>query len=431
MALTGRVPLLLLAGVPLVLLAPRAATVSVWTALVVAVTLLDLALAPRPQDVEIEREPARLAPVRLGEPTTTTLRLRSRRRARCLVRDAWQPTAGATGERHRRVLTSDADVRVATDLHPSRRGDLEAAGVTLRISGPLGLAGRQRTRAVPGVVRVLPAFPSRRALPSRLARLHELEGRTAVLQRGAGTEFDSLRDYARGDDVRAVDWRATARARRPVVRTWRPERDRRIVLVVDSGRTSAARVGEAPRLDAALDAALFLAALAARAGDRVDLVVGDRTVRARARSGRERDGGVRRFDDALAGVEPVLAEADWSVLAGAVGELGRHRALVVLLTALDAAPLEEGLLPLLSALVARHRVVVATTREPELRTLAATRTTLAAAYAAAAAEQELAERRRTTRLLATLGVEVVDAEPGDLAVDLGDRYLALKAAGLL
>ena len=86
--------------------------------------------------------------------------------------------------------------------------------------------------------------------------------------------------YVAGDDVRSIDWRATARRSEVVVRTWRPERDRRLLLVVDTSRTSAGRVGDVPRLDAALDAALLLTALAVRAGDRVDLLAMDREVRA-------------------------------------------------------------------------------------------------------------------------------------------------------
>ena len=105
------------------------------------------------------------------------------------------------------------------------------------------------------MLRVLPAFPSVRHLPSRLARLRELDGRAAVRVRGQGTEFDSLREYVDGDDVRSVDWRASARTRSVVVRTWQPERDRRVVLVLDTGRTSAGRVDDVPRLDSAMDAA--------------------------------------------------------------------------------------------------------------------------------------------------------------------------------
>ena len=95
--------------------------------------------------------------------------------------------------------------------------------------------------------------------------LRQLDGRAAVRIRGQGTEFDSLRDYVDGDDVRSIDWRATARRQHLVVRTWQPEQHRRVVIVLDTSRTSAGRIGDAPRLDAAMDAALLLTALAGHA----------------------------------------------------------------------------------------------------------------------------------------------------------------------
>ncbi len=167
-----------------------------------------------------------------------------------------------------------------------------AAATCAPSASPPGCAARsawppgRRPSTSPGTVRSLPPFESRKHLPSRLARLRELDGRAAIRVRGQGTEFDSLREYVRGDDVRSIDWRASARNRNVVVRTWQPERDRRVVLVLDTSRTSAGRVEDVPRLDSAMDAALLLAALAARAGDRIDFVAGDRRVRARLRSAR-------------------------------------------------------------------------------------------------------------------------------------------------
>ena len=199
--------------------------------------------------------------------------------------------------------------RVTTILVPTRRGDRPAARVTIRALGPLGLAGRQGSHVVPWSVRVLPPFASRRHLPGKLARLRELDGRTAVLVRGQGTEFDSLREYVPGDDVRSIDWRATARAADVVVRTWRPERDRQIVLVLDTSRTYAGRVGDAPRLDAAMDAALLLAALAARAGDRVDLLAYDRRLRAAVQGATATD-LLPSLVTAMAPLEPELVESD-------------------------------------------------------------------------------------------------------------------------
>ncbi|MGZ6804066.1 MAG: DUF58 domain-containing protein [Nocardioidaceae bacterium] len=430
MAISGRVPLLLVLGLLPVVLRPSQGTAWLWVLVVAVAVLADLVATPSPRTLDVRREP--VGTVRTGEPASSVLRIGNtgRRWVRASVRDAWQPSAGAEDDRHRVRLEPDGSAVVVTGLRPRRRGDLRALGVTVRVRGPLGLAARQRTLEVPGRVRSLPPFDSRKHLPSRLARLRDLDGRAAVRVRGSGTEFDSLREYVRGDDVRSIDWRATARTRTVVVRTWQPERDRRVVLVLDTSRTSAGRVDDVPRLDSAMDAALLLAALAARAGDRVDFVAGDRRVRARLRAAGARDVAAH-LQEAMADLEPVIAEADWAALAGAVTATGRQRALVVLLTPLEPAAVEEGLLPVLPTLTRHHRVVVASVRDPALERLASARATLEEVYDAAAAEQVLGRRRRTAELLRALGVDVVDAAAERLPPALADHYLALKARGLL
>jgi uncharacterized protein (DUF58 family) len=430
MVITGRVPLLLALGLVPVVLRPAMGTVWGWLLLVALVTVIDWLLAVRPATLVIDR--TEVGSVRLGHDAASRLTVTNpgARTVRGLVRDAWQPTAGATGNRHRvRIAAGDAAV-LTTGLRPRRRGDLRAVGVTIRIPGPLGLAARQATLEVPGAVRSLPPFESRKHLPSRLARLRELDGRSAVRIRGAGTEFDSLREYVRGDDVRSIDWRASARNRNVVVRTWQPERDRRVVIVLDTSRVSAARIGDVPRLDSAMDAALLLAALAARAGDRIDFLAGDRQVRARVRAAGARD-IVATLQDTMADLEPVIAEADWADLAGAVNHLGRQRALVVLLTPLEPSSVIESLLPVLPALLKHHRVVVASVQDPALGELRERRESLSDVYAAAAAAQVLQQRRRASEILTALGVDVVDAEADRLPPVLADHYLALKARGLL
>lgn len=429
MVLSGRFSLAVLVGIIPVLLRPQWSTVLIWLLVLGLVAAVDLALASSPRTLDVVRED--VDQVRLGESTSSALVVGNpgRRRARVLLRDAWQPSAGALDNRHRLDLPPGERRRAVTTLTPTRRGDRRADRVTVRTSGPLGLVARQASIEIPGTVRSLPAFTSRRHLPSRLARLRELDGRAAVRVRGQGTEFDSLRDYVSGDDVRSIDWRASARRRNVVVRTWQPERERRVVLVLDTSRTSAARVHDMPRLDASMDAALLLAALAERAGDKVSLVAGDRQVRARFRAGGR--GAVPGLVQVLADLEPMLVEADWDVLAGGVAGLSRQRALVVLLTAMDPAAIEEGLLPVLPTLAHRHRVVLATVRDPALAELGEDRSGLAQVYDAAAAEQVLQRHAHTTAVLARLGVTVVDAEPDQLPVALTDHYLLLKARGLL
>lgn len=430
MAISGRVPLLLLLGLVPVVLRPTGSTVALWCLVVVVACVADWLVAARPSALSFAREP--IAPVRLGYATESVVVAQnvSGRPVRALVRDAWQPTAGASGNRHQFTLSVGNRRRLRTPLLPRRRGDLRAPGLTIRLRGPLGLVARQQNVDLAGVVRSLPSFDSRKHLPSRLARLRELDGRAAVRIRGQGTEFDSLREYVQGDDVRAIDWRASARSSKVVVRSWQPERDRRVVIVLDTSRTSAGRVQDVPRIDSAMDAGLLLAALASRAGDRVDFVAADRRVRSVVRSARSRD-LVAILQDALATLEPVIVEADWTSIAAAVQKLGRQRALVVLLTPLEPSAIEEGLLPVLPILTRHHRVVLASVKDPALEALAATRDTIDDVYAAAAAEQAMQRRNRTADLLRKLGVDVVDVNADQLPPALADHYLSLKARGLL
>jgi uncharacterized protein (DUF58 family) len=323
--------------------------------------------------------------------------------------------------------------RVTTTLRPTRRGDRRTERVTVRSVGPLGLAARQAGLAAPGDLRVLPSFASRRHLPAKLSRLRELDGLASVRVRGQGTEFDSLRDYVDGDDARSIDWRATARRQaeqRLVVRTWRPERDRRVLLVLDTSRTAAARVGDAPRLDAEMDAALLLAALAARAGDRVDLLAADRRIRGRV-EGVGRTTLLPALVATMAPLEADLVEADWGAIVATVLRRLPRRALVVLLTAVESASVEEGLLPVLPLLLARHQVVVASVTDPTVASMAAARGDAYAVYGAAAAERAVLERTALVAELIRLGADVVEGSPDELPPRLADRYLALKAAGKL
>jgi uncharacterized protein (DUF58 family) len=286
---------------------------------------------------------------------------------------------------------------------------------------------------------VQPAFASRRFLPERLARLRQLDGLTAAFVRGQGTEFDSLRDYVAGDDVRSIDWRATARRADVVVRTWRPERDRRVVIVLDTGRTSAGRVGVDPtagdpggwpRLDWSMDAALLLAALASRAGDHVDFIAHDRVARSGVYNA-SRTELLAQLVDAMAPLEPALVESDARAMVAAVRRRIRQRALVVLLTDLNASALDEGLMAVLPQLSAKHQLLLAAVADPRVERLAAGRADAAHVYDAAAAERARNDRRAIASRLRHSGVDVVDAPPEELAPALADHYLAMKASGRL
>jgi uncharacterized protein (DUF58 family) len=441
MAVTGWFVVLVAAGVvPVVLLSTGWALVG-WVALCVALAAVDAALSASPRHAVLARSgPER---VRLTESAPVTLLVTngSRRTLRGVLRDAWQPSAGASPRRHAVRIPAGERRAITTTLTPWRRGERSAAIVTIRAIGPMRLAGRQASIRLPGTIRVLPEFAARRHLPSRLARLRELDGRTAIMVRGQGTEFDSLREYVRGDDVRSIDWRATARraggpgpagspAPTLMVRTWRPERDRHVIVIIDSGRTAAARIADETRLDTAFESTLLLSALADRAGDRVDVAVFDRRVRGRVQGRRGAD-LLATLVDTMAPIDPELIETDWSAVPALVRSMTAQRSLVVLCTPLESPGSTRSLLAMLPQLTRRHVVLVASVTDPVLGEAAGSRADRAAVYRAAAAERALLDSSRVTAAVRQLGGDVVSGPPLALPPALADRYLAYKAAGRL
>ncbi|GAB3616003.1 DUF58 domain-containing protein [Okibacterium endophyticum] len=436
------VALVALGVVPVVLIGQATGepgvVMGIWLLFALVLGVVDLLLAASPRALRLSRSlPDR---TRLGETVTSELYLTNTgpRTLRGAVRDAWQPSAGASSPRMR-VTIPAGERRVARQhLTPFRRGERRVEQVTVRSFGPLRLWSRQATMTCEGRVRVLPPFNARKHLPSRLARLRELDGATSVLVRGQGTEFDSLREYVRGDDVRSIDWRATARRHNEsstagntlVVRTWRPERDRRVVIVIDTGRTSAARVADEPRIDTAFEASLLLAALATRAGDRVDLLAFDRRVRGRVQGATGAD-LLSKMVDAMAGIDPELIEMDWKAVPAQVQSVTSHRALVVLLTSIDAPGASTELLSILPQLSRKHTVVVASVTDPAAIEASRSRRNRDEVYLAAAAERALLDISRVSAAIGRQGAEVVTGSPEDLPPALADRYIALKAAGRL
>lgn len=433
MFVTGRLALLVALGVvPLVLLStagvPAWIAAGGWVLLCALAMAADAAAAADPRRVEVTRTlPERAL---RDEPVSGELRVRNlgTRLLRAHVRDAWQPTAGAPEERLRLTVPPGERRAAPMPLLPRRRGELRSAFVVVRALGPLGLAGRQARVDAPARLRVLPPFTSRRHLPSRLARLRELDGNTTLQVRGQGTEFDSLREYVRGDDVRSIDWRATARAGTTMLRTWRPERDRHVVIVIDTGRTAAARVGDGVRLDAAMEAALLLSVLASRAGDHVHLVMFDRVPRARV----TRVDGAQLLPalvDAMTPVDPQLIDTDWDAVFAHVRGLSVRPALVVLLTAADDPEAARAFLASLPAVAARSRLLVATATDGPGDVPA--HGDAADVYAAAAIERARHDADRVRDAVVRAGGDAVAASADDLPPLVADRYLALKAAGRL
>jgi uncharacterized protein (DUF58 family) len=302
----------------------------------------------------------------------------------------------------------------------------------VRVTGPFGLVSRQRARRLPGRLRVHPPFRSKEEAELRIDRARLLEvGLRSAAGRGGGTEFEQLRDYSVDDEFRRIDWAASARVDRPIVRTYRAERNQTVITLLDNGRVMAGQVADVPRVEHAMDAVMMLTAVATRLGDRAGLVAFDHQVRAVVPPGH----GPHQFGrvtEAMYELEPALAESDYRGAFTTTLARFRRRALLVVLTDLVEQAVNEFLAPALPLISAQHLVLIGAVQDPEvLRWARATPENPGEAHRKASAVAALAERERTVGRLRGLGATVVDAAPGRLAPELADAYLRVKAIGRL
>ncbi|HVM00306.1 MAG TPA: DUF58 domain-containing protein [Egibacteraceae bacterium] len=440
---TGRLAALAAGLAGVVLLAPLGAraTLGVANAALLAAAGASWWRTPRPSVLEVRRDLPGVVPLDGHAEVAWTVTNPTRRTLRVRLADDLADSLRPTSRRADVVVPAGGTVTARVRLGPSRRGRFSPGGITVRVSAPRGLVARQAWRALPGELRVYPPFRSREEAELRVTRARILDvGLRSAAGRGGGTEFDQLREYTVDDEFRRIDWAATARTGKAIVRTYRAERNQTVLCLLDTGRVMAGLVREAdaaggepgvPRLDHAMDAVMMLTAVSTRLGDRAGLVAFADAVRGVVGPGHRRD-QLARVTAAMYDLDPRLVESDYR---GAFAEtLARfpRRALLVVLTELAEHAVAETLLPALPLVVRHHLVVLAAVRDPEVERWArATPGEASAVYRKAAAVQALDARRRTVARLRGLGAVVVDAPPGRLAPELADAYLHAKATSRL
>lgn len=432
-ALTGRAALVVVAAGFFLLAWPFGPGLGALVALVVVVALLatDLLLAPRPATIGVER--ALPAMMGLGTKAAVSWTVFNPHRRPCVVRfaDELAPSLGASARRARARVPAGRSVTVTASLAPSRRGRFTPTELVVRVEGPLGLMARQTTRRVRGELRVYPDFGSRREAELRIERTRILEvGLRSSRSRGGGTDFEQLREYGVDDDSRRIDWAATARADRPIVRAYRAERNQRVICLLDNGRTMAGQVAGVARSEHAIDAVMMLTSVASRMGDMPGLVAFDRSVRAMVPP-HAGQGQFARVTGALYDLEPELSESDYRGAFAQVLSRFQRRAMLCLFTELDEALLDT-LLPTLPLIAKTHLLLVGAVRDPDVAKWAdQSPGDIEEAYRGAAALGALARRGEIAKLLKARGALVVDAAPGRFGPLLTDAYLRVKASGQL
>jgi uncharacterized protein (DUF58 family) len=364
----------------------------------------------------------------VGQPAQLELRLRSAAGARAEVLEELPRDVAPEEPRFGEVRVPPGEpVVLSYAVRPGHRGD-RALGRPVGLErSPLGLL-RRRVVGETAVLRVYPDT-TRMLRPAGLDPKRALAtlGARPARRRGDGTEFESLRDYAPGDDPRRLDWAASARRGRPVVRLTRHERNHVVLVALDASRLMGARVGERTKLDFAVDAALGLIYASLTSGDRVGLAVFDRELRVHL-APRARPSALGVFVDALRPIQPRLVEADHAGFVRALAKLQRQRALVVVLTDFVEAESERLAGPF-AVLGRRHRVLLVAVRDPiftRLDPAPGVEDAGASLHSRLVLDDLLHERESALAALRRRGVETLDLQPQAITAAVLNRYLAIR-----
>jgi uncharacterized protein (DUF58 family) len=389
------------------------------------------ALIARGRRIEVERQTAAIFSVGRANVVTLHVRNTSSRTLRGVVADDPLPEATTTGLPAPIEIPPHGSAIVRYEITPTRRGARDLRAVTVRYASPLGLIDRQERVELPARVDVYPDVHAARAL-EMLRRQGRQDARLGSLRvRGGDTEFERLRPYSRGDEVRHVDWRSSARRDDLTVRQFQAESNQNVVFALDVGRGMRGESGGLTSVDHALNAALLAADVALRGGDKAGLMAFDDTPRTFMAPTGGRAGG-RKLTRAVYALEAGFAATDYRAAMTFLQTQVRARSLLVIFTNLLEPRSAKELASSLRGLLPRHLPLCVLMRDTDVEALA-----VAPAqgeldlYVRAAAAEALAWRDTIIRTLRNAGVLVLDARPGDVTPELVKSYLDIKARRLL
>ncbi|MEM9447955.1 MAG: DUF58 domain-containing protein [Cyanobacteria bacterium P01_E01_bin.6] len=359
-----------------------------------------------------------------------TLTIQAQQSAHVTIADHY-PNGFAASPPHIAVAVSEQQLQTATyTVHPTCRGDYQWGDIAMRQLGPWRLAWHSWTIPHVQTVSVYPDLVGLRALTIRLTNESAGSIRRAR-QRGIGTEFSELKDYGTGDDPRLIDWKATARRDRPLVRVLEPEQEQTLIILLDRGRLMTAQVQGIKRFDWGVNAALSLALAGISRGDRVGIGVFDRQIHTWIPPERGQP-HFSKLIERLAPIQPVLFEPDYIGAATTLGHYQTRRALVVFITDIIDKTASAELISAMTYLTPRYLPFCVALRDPEIDQQAHTQTyDVDRTYARAVALDLISQRHRAHAALKQKGVLVLDAPANQISEQLVDRYLELKSQNRL
>ena len=349
------------------------------------------------------------------------------------IKDEYPPEMRLDDDRHAEfALGPYSDAQFTYSLSPPRRGHYEFGRTAVRFLSRLRLVWCQALVGQPEAVKVYPNMRRAREIELKaLGAQSFLAIQRRAVRRGEGREFESMRDYVRGDELRHISWTATARRSKLTTRQYQIERDQTVIVAVDGGRLMTGIIGGETKFDTAIHASLALMSACARAGDNAGLLVFGRRVKKFLPPKR----GLEHMDavlEALHDLEPEMIEPSYARAFQFIASSTKKRAFIVILTDVIDKESSKELIRALKLLRPRHLPLVATIGDRDLNVAVSSKPqNIKDVFVQSAAEEIIFQRESALRLVETMGGLALDVTTQTLGPRLLETYLRVKEKGLL
>jgi len=415
-----------------------------WDALVLIFALCDGLRLPAPAQLTASRSWSNAPALNSETEIELTIEHRGRIIIDCRLVDDLPPALVTEPQTLRLIAFPGIPARLRYRVEPKERGDWQTGWLYVRYRSGLGLAERWARSPLTQTVRVYPALRTGEEQQIFLARSRQIDLQLRrAQQRGLGRDFESLREYREGDDLRDICWTATARRGGPITRQYQTERSQPVWIVLDCGRLMRARVAMAQtskefgpahsssKLDYACTTAVSLAQLALYSGDRVGLLAYGQGIQQRLLPGRG-SAHLRQIIESLALVRAEGSEADHLRATATLNRLQPRRSLILWVTDLAETAMRPEVIDGALQLLRRHVLLFVAMAQPEVKLIADARPKNVEQMFRAAAAQEMAGRREL--LLARLheqGALTLDLNPEALTSTVLNQYLTVKERAMV
>ncbi len=399
----------------------------------ILLALTDWFISRLPSELKITRSFARRFAI--GDENNVILQVENNtsRNFSLVLKDEFPPQMAVRGFREGQMkVPAQTPASLIYNLTPPKRGVFKFGKIAVRHLSRLGLVWAQTAIEAEESVKVYPNMRRAREMELKaLGAKNLVATRKRSLLRGEGREFESMRDYVRGDELRHISWTATARRGKLVTRQYQIERDQTILVAIDAGRLMTGRIENETKFDSAIHATLALMSASARGGDNAGIVVFGRKIKKYLPPKR----GVDHLDatlEALHDLEPEMIEPSYSRAFQFIAANIKKRALVVILTDLVDEEGSKDLLESLRLLRPRHLPLVVTIADRDLRAVTQNAPeNERELFTQAVSEEILSQRETALRKVETQGGMAIDVTTAGLAPRLLETYLKVKERGLL